>query len=472
MYHRLSISATYLHLLFCLLVLTGAAAWSAEITGRSSNRVEPMPPTSFDKATVQHFLDTIDEGRNASMLKVLYFMAHRPQALPIEEGYALAKAAAAQEQVGSKRWFYLQSVCAFAALDLGPDKREEGFTAYSAIFEHAAEAEKVDALYALQRSIYEYVGAMPSVNVLTEATLKPAVGVLLKAYTAQLALLKGNKPYEFEPNWDAAFVHTIADRRFGELTEKALADPKMPHTTAFVKLTATAMRYYDPFRAITLLQQAKGMVPRHDTEQLDQVYSMLIEQKWDLGQHKEAIATQQEAIQRLGYGRGNLARLYLRNHDLKAYEATVAELEQAALRADSDERDITEAATILLRLHHDDRATEERAHAQGAQILESYLKTPRQRDIETELGSRLALADYDLAQGKTAEAKAVLDVAGLRGKVQSADAGILFTAAQRMRRSLEGGSASGTATPAHASAPDANQQPSTVAPAVTEPMGH
>ena len=99
-------------------------------------------PASFDRETVAQLRADIDKPYNASILKVGYFLRRGQPPLPTDEGFELLQSAAKAEPVGTKRWFLLQNLRAFAAFRVPGADTSQGLEAYQTIFEHAAEAAK------------------------------------------------------------------------------------------------------------------------------------------------------------------------------------------------------------------------------------------------------------------------------------------------------------------------------------------
>src|SRR5258708_27995095 len=78
-------------------------------------------PTTFDEDTVRRLIRTVEQGHNATTLKIAYFGRRTTHPFPTTEGFELLKEALVKEPAGSRRWFALQMVRGFAGFRIGAD---------------------------------------------------------------------------------------------------------------------------------------------------------------------------------------------------------------------------------------------------------------------------------------------------------------------------------------------------------------
>jgi hypothetical protein len=106
---------------------------------------------------VQRLIAGIELGENARVLKYQYFLDKRPQPLGRSTGYSLLQTAFDASQSGTRRWFALGSVIAFAAFRLPDDTEREGYRTYAALVKSAPDAQRAGAEDVIQDALYDCV---------------------------------------------------------------------------------------------------------------------------------------------------------------------------------------------------------------------------------------------------------------------------------------------------------------------------
>jgi hypothetical protein len=392
-------------------------------------RERPRIPTQLDRATLQTYLDTIEEPRVASALKVGYFGGRgRGQGLPVTEGFALLKAAIAKEPVATKRWFYLQNVRGFAGFRNAEISPDEGFDAYSELFAQADKAKAAGTVYAVQTAVGDWVGTVSN----RLARLRDAdggslrddertAGVLLKAWAAYVSLLHQTEGRwnGWEPNWSQAIDRAGASDELVAAIEKTLADSQTPKTFHLLVAAATALRGSKPARALELFAQAKTLLPTDTAGKVDpravdgrrvtrffEAWQELLQSE---KKNAEAIATAQARVALLGVGYANLLRLQLDAKDAAGMAGTLKTLSAP----DAPEREINAVAGVLSGLWDKNRASVALAE-NAVSLLQTFLQAPRERSLFAELEARWRLGWLLLEQKQNAKAKAALDLSGLQ----------------------------------------------------------
>ena len=371
----------------------------------------PQMPASFDRATVAQLLADIDQPRNASALKVGYFLRRGQPPLPLDEGFELLQAAALAEPVGTNKWFRLQNLRAFAAFRVPSADTGQGFGAYQAIFEHAAQAAPAGAGYALRQSILEFVDSVPGkFNDFGLSKNETTKELLLKAWTAYAIALGAplNGAQIAEPDWKRALVKSGSLEAFVPAVERVLADARVPKSFGLLVTAATVLAPQTPDRAVALLVQAKPLLPKvADTIDINQgarLYLPLVELLEANNRLPDAIAAQREWVQLSGHGQARLMLLLRKSGD----EAATTQMLASLIEPKVDEREVTEAASALFKLGRDAKTPDAKANQQAVTLLQNYLAAPRPRELEAELSARRSLATFYYNGKQWDEANAVL----------------------------------------------------------------
>ena len=207
----------------------------------------PRMPKRFDKATVEKLVQTIDKDFNAVILKHGYFGSASPQDFSVPRGYELLQAAARKQPLGTPRWFVMSSVQAYAGLFRDEKTRAAATTLYGTIFDAYARAPQEANVKTAQRSIYEFLHAIPSDGQVMSASsidMKQGKPVFLKALNAYIVLLNQNKPYKVALPWMEAVVALDVSPEATDMVSKALESskgaPKLP------TLYLLAAKVYEP----------------------------------------------------------------------------------------------------------------------------------------------------------------------------------------------------------------------------------
>lgn len=386
------------------------------VAGPTLSNSRPVLSKTFDRAMVEDLLANVDAPRNASILKVGYFLRRGggADALPVLEGFALLNAAAEKEPVGTRRWFLLQSLRGFAAFRTPGVAPSQGYEAYNVIFEYAAEAEHGNAVYPLRQAIAEYVGIVAgkfngmglTFGERTEKTLVAAWNANLLA----LAMPLPGKSRAPEPPWREAIQEAEVEKTFLPLVEKMVADPAAPKNFTLLSAAASVEAKEHPEKALDLLKKAQPLVPRVqgklDGNEADHLYGTWVDLLEAQKKLDDAVAVQQERIDVLGDGQAKLLLLYREQGDVAQVEKMLASLEKAS----SNEREVLLAATGLFALANEQEKPDTKAGEQGARVLRNYLNSNRSREVEGELQARLLLGRFFMKQNKAEDAKGILTV--------------------------------------------------------------
>lgn len=406
---------------FCICVANALPSIAEDSTPKI-RPARPQMPASFDRATVAQLLADIDGPRNASILKVGYFLRRGQPALPTDEGFELLQAAAQTELVGTKRWFLLQNLRAFAAFRVPNIDTDQGFEAYQAIFDHAGDAAGAKADYQLRQSVLEFVDSVSGkLNDLGLRKAEQTKALLLQAWTAYATALSSplNGAALAEPDWTRALEKSESLEAFVPAVEKVIADPAVPKSFGLLMAAASVLAPKDPARAIALWEQAKPLIPqregRADLDQAARLYQALVDALVARGRLPDAITNQQQFVQLTGRGQGRLLLLTRQSGDGAATEVMLASLVETA----SDDREILGAASGLFKLARDTTAPDAKAGQQAEALLLSYLASPRPRDKVDEVGARLSLGNFYLRGHERNQARDILDVGPLSAQEQS-----------------------------------------------------
>ena len=409
--HRTSLFSAACVLLVSVTYCTGIELFALAPPPTTIVVTRPEMPASFDRATVAQLLADIDQPRNASALKVGYFLRRGQPPLPLDEGFELLQAAALAEPVGTNKWFRLQNLRAFAAFRVPGVNTSQGFEAYQAIFEHAAEAAPAGAGYSLRQSILEFVDSVPGkFNDFGLSKNETTKELLLKAWTAYATALGAplGGAQIAEPNWSAALKKSESLEAFVPAVERVLDDDKVPKSFALLVTSATVLAPQKPDKAIALLVQAKPLLPKVadklDINQGARLYQPLVDLLSAQDRLSDAIAAQREWVQLSGYGQARLMLLLRKSGDGAATERALASL----ILPNVDEREVTQAASALFKLARDAKAPDAAAAGQAVTLLQSYLAAARPRELEAELGARRSLGIFYFNGKQWNEANAVL----------------------------------------------------------------
>jgi len=420
----------------------------------------PPPMPVFDKATVQKLLDHVEDGKNASILKIGYFRGHRRPPFPVADGYALLKEDIAQAKPESRRWFLLQSLRVWAAIRLDSSTRSEGLTTFEQLCCLVASAEHAGASDILQETISDFTDEIQMGNIrgvrVDHAIKEQAEGGLVKAFEAYWDGLKRGQDDNDTPDWGGAAkaddlqLHYSPDchcskepgeapkpRGVVELIEHDLQDPRFAHNYWMLKNAALFYGYSAPAHSLELLQRARPVVPSQNPAETHWLLSNLVDALESNQKLPEAIAVQKDAIKLTGRGQAKLVCLYAENFDKDDYNSALS----ALMAPTANEQEINEAIDLMLNskpMQHSYGDTTNDAK----NLLTSYLSVQRPRSVEQELLARIQLSDILVSRRKFADAKAALSLAGIQAPPADTEASALYEEAQRLEKQLDSKAAS------------------------------
>jgi hypothetical protein len=420
--------------LYPVLLLT-MVGWAPAVPRRAP--VLPPPPqmpAQFDEATVRHLIDTADQGQNAIILKIGYFMNRIAHPFATTNGLAVIKDAITKDTVGSKRWFVLQSIRGFAGFRIAPTTRDESYEAYDALFGRVDDAEKSGAVDVLQRAVLEYASTVYGEYGTHRYGVGPSKEILLKAFNAHLKTLLKAEPGDFYISWSQAIEAVGGGDEFTKAMQARLDDAQTPKSYLLLRTAADIFAAADTPRAIELLRQAKPLLPKGDMEQATSLYKTLVKYLVQLKKWDEASVEQAELVRLTGYGREWLVYTQGQKGNDTGLDATLASL----TLPNADDGEINDAAKALLNVPYgDDVARKKVLTDKAIALLKSYLQSNRKRDLEQELRARYRLGQIYVAAGDPVAAKAVLTVAAPTG-TESNVVKAYFSRIQQLLQSLNG----------------------------------
>lgn len=423
--------------LCCLSVMLSVAAVTAAPQHPAPAQPPPEMPAQFDQATVQRLIDTIEQGQNAIVLKIGYFLRRTAHPFPAQDGLALLTGAVEKEPAGSHRWFVLQMVRGFAGFRVAAATREEGYKAYDALFSQADAAEKAGAVDVVHRAVLDYASMVYGDYGTKEFGVGPLKEILLKALSAHLRYLAQAESETYKVPWARAIAAVRGEDEFAALIEKTLSNAAVPKTYLLLRTAAGVLDATNPGRSVELLRQAKPLLPRGDLLQARSLYQFLVGHLSDFRKWDEAAIEQKELIKRTGQGRAELVVIQWWQKDQKGFSETIASLSTP----EADEREINETAQALFKIkldESDERASDDkkRLDKEAASLLQVYLESQRTRDVEMELNARLHLGQYLLRTGAQAAAKKVLTIEDLKQPLPNRAAKYYHSEIQKLLRAV------------------------------------
>jgi hypothetical protein len=415
------------HPYFLLILLLIGIARTPAAFGSERPRFIPrervLIQAQLNAPTLQNFLNTIELPDIASALKISYFGGRaRSASLPVAEGLSLPKVTLAKEPVASKRWFWLQNVRGWAAFRCKEISPDEGFAAYTELFDQADKAKAAKEVYAPQLALIEWVstvsGRLSYLHGEDGRRLRDderTAGVLLKAWSAYASLLRQTSGHwnGREPDWSRAIQETGASDEFIAAVEKTLNDAAVPKTVYLLTGAAAVLRATKPERALELFASAQPLLPKDATGKIeprsagtffDNWIELLREQK----KNAEAKAVARERVATLNNGYSELLKLQFESKDEAGIAATLADL----AKPDAPEYEIVSVARVLNNRWDKDRQNQQLAK-QSETLLTGYLQSARPRSLAAELEARYRLGWLLLEQKQIGKAKAALDLSAL-----------------------------------------------------------
>ena len=341
----------------------------------------------------------IEEKNSFNLLRAGFFTRRIEHPLSRFEGYEIVKDAVEAETVGSRRWFVLQSLRAYAAFR-SPGAGSEGYEAYSSIFDQISQAPKAKAETIARLAIKDYVftvnGKLRDLGLQDSETTQQ---ILLKAWGAYVQSLAWPNVQTLktgsEPAWAEAFRNAEMEKAALPLLEEALKQPGQSY--GILKTAVETYAELQPEKAQALLAPLKATLPTGDQREVEWFYQRQVDVLAQLNRWPEAIAAQKEKLKATGRGQARLAELLWKNQNPKEAQDVIATLK----KLDSNTSEVLEAARRFVGINQTETAVD---------LLQTFLKAPRTRSAEAELNARYALAVSLLRLKRNDEAKSVLDI--------------------------------------------------------------
>lgn len=385
-----------------------------------SNAAPVQMPDTYNREAVEQLIGQVDKPSAMRALKIGYFMNRTRHPLPVQEGFLLIRNAAAQEKIGTNRWFSLNSVVGFAAFRLPKPAINDGFAAYNALFDVASKAVAVGAEYPLRKALDEF--ALNGTGLFTSQSLTSdprARDTFVRAWQAYAIYAQstgtgvdGKDKFKFpEPKWGDVLSNLGVWPEVVAATEVLQKNSKLPQTYQILTTSAYIIETVDHDRGIALLSRAEKLLPADNLQEVDEYYGALIEWVAPYGQKdinllKKATNLQQNYTRLAKKGYGKLAIFLILTDDKVGLQKLIASMK----RPDADESAINSVARGLTEIEIEQGTNAHKAVGveQSEALLFSYLKSNRVRDIEQELQARLTLAKSLKKRAKFQEARSVL----------------------------------------------------------------
>jgi hypothetical protein len=411
------------HLTMRPLIVFGVVLLNA-LCLRSQVAASPVGvPTQFDKSTVQNLLEKIDENQNAQILKMQYFAHRSKQVLPLDEGFALLKQALDHETLGSKKWFLLQSVRAFAGFRLSGSPQLEAYQSYGDIFSRIEDANKVGATDVVQSDLYEFFATLMMAGSRLQNNGVVVQNTLMQAFHAYMA---SNDDRLLSLPINEILAETSVYKDAVDEVDRMVADPQVTKTYRLLTVAAMLHMAAAPKQSVQLLRQAKPLLPGRDANIVRPYYKRLVDALEATADIRGAISAQEELVKLTDQGRARLIKLYHEDKDDRSVAATISSLSTP----DANEQDINDAAVVLMGLT--DVADRHKVWDQAAELLTQYLATHTKRDVEQELVARMLLGQILINHKKYAEARTALTVDQLQPLLKTRLAQLRYKAIVRM----------------------------------------
>ena len=409
------------------------------VSGRKSAYMQrPQMPVQFDRATVQDLLNTVEQPRSATVLKLGYFGRRTKPTLPVKEGYGLLRTALEAETVGSLRWYLLQGVKGWAAFRLPQLSPQDGFDAYEAIFDHSIEWGSSRMPYAATQAVNEYLqavaGPIQDIGMEGDQVTRTCA---LKAWRAYLARINGTGKWPgADPDWSSAIEAASLQAVFLPEIDGVLQDNSTKKTFNLLFTASFVLSDTQPEKATALLEQARHMLSENDSaeevrslDRLVMLYERLYakrdqrdrKKRDDLTALAEALKCQEKRVELTMLGWAKLVELQTLLGDGKGLNTALSML--TAPLTSGEEINRTAETLIALwqkrALNTKSGALETqypRAGRQAATILRGYLGylgLSRARDLDQELRARWLLGTLYLDVQERVGAATVLDIDSL-----------------------------------------------------------
>ncbi len=385
------------------LLLVGVCWYWLSLSVGLAQENRPEAGAIYDQPTITQWIGNVGEPKNAAALKE-YFRGRGTPPYAKRDAYPLLKSKLVTVTEGSKPWFALQSLVAFAAFRSASNLRGEGYDCYKALFNKSEEAIKAGANEEFCQALCDFTEMqVGSYGRLGYGVEQRAEEVLVKALKGYLALLKQNQACTQEPNWISA-IYEHPTREFTKLVDVALQDATFPKSYRLLKTAAVIYSLVNREQALKYFEAAKPLLPRDDVPLIESHYRLVVNLWGWERKLKEAIEAQKELVALVGRGYGKLADMYAKAGNMAAIESILEKVKAP----DADEEDIKTVASILAF-----GSAEEKYHDQALSVWLSYLKAPRRRDLTYELIARNSVGYIYLNRQDWKAAQEVLDVSQL-----------------------------------------------------------
>jgi len=387
----------------------------------------PKVPKVFTREVVQDLIDRVDEGANAALLRVPFFVPkHHPCSR--QEGLEMVKQALKAESVGSKRWVLLKIIYAFGQCRRWVGVDEVALDAYSEVFASQLERFRDDTArivnVALADFLRELVPRKRRIGLPTDRTLE-AVQRAAQLYVAHSELCYT------EPNFGPALKKLRAMKAdlapLNEALEATLDGEKEP---SFHVLTRAALVYksWQPERALELLRQAEPRLPKDNADEAVRFYGHFVDLLVARKQTDDAIAAQKQLVALTGRGQVRLLALREASGDKTGGQSTLSSIDYATI----GERELRELV---------DGLNQERKCGEAMAGLQAYRDAQRERSPGYELWARWSLGSMLLVSKRPDEAKQVANVGHLSPPFRTTMARMYYHRLDRLRRRIAAQSA-------------------------------
>lgn len=391
----------------------------------SSSEATPLPemPPSFERKTVQSLVDNIDQGDNATIIKFGYFIRRNPEWLTLSEGLEILRSAVNKEPVGTKRWFLLQQVRAFAAPRSGKSTWQEGLISYQDSLLQSAKSKEAGAEDVLQRTIYEFVAAVGTKTMWNLSDFPESRSVLQHALKAHLEYLKVHNKTPFRFEWDRAIRLVRGNEELKNIALSMLHDPPKAKEDSFDFLftIAIVLGYSDVPSALEALDRAEPLLDSVSDIEKAAFFERRIQFLRKTDRVSDALTQQKKQIAETGGGYAQLIETLLESKNEKGIKEFLLEVQSPKVKE-------AEVVTVAYLLWNNGRNIEMMA------LLENYLETDRERSIEKDLEMRVLLAQAYLEKERWEEATELTVIPHIKPPLPTENAQMYYDALQNVPR--------------------------------------
>lgn len=357
--------------------------------GRSSEAGPPNVPVSFDRPAVAHLIGNVEQGSNASILKVAYFASRKPHPCAGSDALGMLADAIRAEPDGSKRRLVLESVYAFGCFRVGSVSLDPGLAMYEHIFAPQSGYLRVDAAKVVGAAMQDCLGALAGMEMAPKWFERKTQLLLLvaRAYVEHPEIPFADLDFGRAMEWG------VDIDRVARCIHKALdGQPGRSYTT--LKRAAVVLEAVRPEESLSLLESAKPLLSEKDAEEVERFYRHYVGRLTAARRFDEAAAAQARATKLTGTGAASLMVLKYRKGD----RAAVTEGIHALAYVTVDEKELRDLVDLLI---------EEKQLGVAEFALRSYLAAPRRRVSGPDLWARYTLASLLVQEAHVAEAREV-----------------------------------------------------------------